>query len=657
MTKETALVYRKLKKIENPDLVCRLSYPLGEVRSPEFLVLYQERYAFLLAVSDADTKAMEERIQGDLFDPEAMTRSQDLREWKTMEVFLETLQGKDESELAVEKWLLFPKASAESVRRVAALLECPGYRLLGREDCQTEALEKAFRETAVESLDSFLLGHLRSRFSPESTIPRKWVSQVEEGPSHSLTQTDFFLDYDQESALKKDLELSEEAREVADGGKLRLVTGVAGCGKTLVLLFRARALARLRKDAKILVLTHNKPLRGDLENRIRELDASIKTEWNTFYRWIRRMYRGKVELVSRYKQIELLRKLLQERTIPWKFSPEFLVDEFAWICDHAVDTVSAEWYQKVDRVGRNRGLMQAQRREVFALFKEYRKILWERGQNDWAGFPVSVLSQIRQGKLRLPCYDAIYIDEAQFFAPVWFALVKEALHPDKGELFMVADPTQGFLRSGLSWQQVLGREVRGRAQRLEQPYRNTREILSFAGRFYRSRLPLEEGEVNLPDETTLQGMPKGEPPRFLQSRTAQDERARLVAEIARAREEGLPLGQVLVIHSQQKEVEGLVRHLCENDATPAVDAKEDFARDKIRVCSLNACTGLEAPVVVLLGLDHLFATEDSLALEEGEREELRCRQTKKIFVALTRATQRLLVLYRSDRTRRILEIS
>ncbi|MCC5789634.1 MAG: hypothetical protein JJT75_08365, partial [Opitutales bacterium] len=295
--------------------------------------------------------------------------------------------------------------------------------------------------------------------------------------------------------------------------------------------------------------------------------------------------------------------------------------------------------------------------EVFALFKEYRKILWERGQNDWAGFPVSVLSQIRQGKLRLPCYDAIYIDEAQFFAPVWFALVKEALHPDKGELFMVADPTQGFLRSGLSWQQVLGREVRGRAQRLEQPYRNTREILSFAGRFYRSRLPLEEGEVNLPDETTLQGMPKGEPPRFLQSRTAQDERARLVAEIARAREEGLPLGQVLVIHSQQKEVEGLVRHLCENDATPAVDAKEDFARDKIRVCSLNACTGLEAPVVVLLGLDHLFATEDSLALEEGEREELRCRQTKKIFVALTRATQRLLVLYRSDRTRRILEIS
>ncbi|MCH8474238.1 MAG: AAA family ATPase [Opitutales bacterium] len=655
VTKETALVYRKLKKMNDPDLICRLSYPLGEVRSPEFLVLYQERYAFLLAVSDADTESMEERVQGDLFADKSMSHSQDLKEWKTMEVFLETLQAENEPDLAVEKWLLFPKASAESVRRVAALLDCPGYRLLGREECQTEALEKAFRATASDSLDSILLGHLRSRFSPESTIPRRWVSQVREESESRPFQTDFFLDYDQEAALKKDLELSAEAREVVDGGKLRLVTGVAGCGKTLVLLFRARALARLRKNARILVLTHNKPLRGDLENRIRELDDRLTIEWNTFYRWIRRIYRGKVELLSRYKQIELLRRLLQERTIPWKFSPEFLVDEFAWICDHAEDTVSESWYQRVERVGRHRGLGKAQRNEVFALFREYRKILGERGQNDWAGFPVSVLHQIRQGKVKLPSYDAIYVDEAQFFAPVWFTLIKEALEPEKGELFMVADPTQGFLRSGLSWQQVLGREVRGRAQRLEKPYRNTRDILTFAGRFYQSRLPLEDGEVNLPDEATLQGMPAGEPPRFLQSPTAQDEKARLVAEIARAREEGLLLGQVLVIHSQQKEVEGLVRHLSENEATPAIDAKEDFARDKIRVCSLNACTGLEAPVVVVLGLDHLFSAEESLALDEEEREELRRSHTKKVFVALTRATHRLLILHRSPQTQRILK--
>ena len=75
-------------------------------------------------------------------------------------------------------------------------------------------------------------------------------------------------------------------------------------------------------------------------------------------------------------------------------------------------------------------------------------------------------------------YDFVLVDEAQFFAPIWFEIIKLILKPN-GHLFMVADPTQGFLKRGQSWL-ASGLNVRGRTSRLEKCYRTTREILDFA---------------------------------------------------------------------------------------------------------------------------------------------------------------------------------
>ena len=45
----------------------------------------------------------------------------------------------------------------------------------------------------------------------------------------------------------------------------------------------------------------------------------------------------------------------------------------------------------------------------------------------------------------------ILVDEAQFFAPLWMRLIQKSLNPRNGHLFLVADPTQGFLGRGASW--------------------------------------------------------------------------------------------------------------------------------------------------------------------------------------------------------------
>ena len=51
-------------------------------------------------------------------------------------------------------------------------------------------------------------------------------------------------------------------------------------------------------------------------------------------------------------------------------------------------------------------------------------------------------------------YDVVLVDEAQFFAPVWFEIVQTLVRPQSGHLFLAADPTQGFLRQGVSWKSL-----------------------------------------------------------------------------------------------------------------------------------------------------------------------------------------------------------
>ena len=62
------------------------------------------------------------------------------------------------------------------------------------------------------------------------------------------------------------------------------------------------------------------------------------------------------------------------------------------------------------------------------------------------------------------------------------------------------------------------------------------------------------------------------------------------------------------------------------------------------VTTLNAATGLEAPVVILLGMDHLLESENDLRLSDGERGDLRRDHTRLLYMGFTRAGQRLVVI-------------
>ncbi len=79
-----------------------------------------------------------------------------------------------------------------------------------------------------------------------------------------------------------------------------------------------------------------------------------------------------------------------------------------------------------------------------------------------------------------------------------------------------------------------------------------------------------------------------------------------------------------------------------------MDPKDQYPGDYVRVTTLNAGAGLESPIVFLIGLRELFEEEQSLRLSDDEREDMVRDNTRKIYMAATRAGQRLVFTYVGD---------
>ncbi len=456
------------------------------------------------------------------------------------------------------------------------------------------------------------------------------------------------LDYKQERCVRLDLDLDLEVEPslepVARDVRLRLVTGVAGCGKTLVLLHRAVLLVSRFPRAKILVVSFNRPLVQDLKRRLRTNPAAGRVECLTFYQWLRRVAPMPGTMVGprdMERWIELERRSLKALD---RHSAEWLAGELHWMLDHGL--VDGAYLTAVRR-GRGTRLSRNQRRELLELLGRYRVHLRATGKADWSEWPLAIRENLPEAGF-VGRYDHLLIDEAQFFAPVWLDLLRGALKPS-GHLFLCADPTQGFLRRRESWS-TLGLDVRNRSVRLEKPYRSTRAILEFAKRFYERRLPAEDESLNLPSAVLLETLEAGARPVLRPGGPGQDQLSRIGQELRQLRAAGIPPDHVLVLVAGRTfSVEQVVRHLNTRlgprSAVPVTDAGN--GTDSTGVAHLMAATGLERPIVFLLGLDDLAAEEANPTLSEDERGEKWHDHTRQIYVGLTRAMERL-VIYSSD---------
>jgi superfamily I DNA and RNA helicase len=228
-----------------------------------------------------------------------------------------------------------------------------------------------------------------------------------------------------------------------------------------------------------------------------------------------------------------------------------------------------------------------------------------------------------------------------------------------------ADPTQGFLKRRLSWL-AAGIDVRGRSTRLGRPYRTTRRILAFATRLYQLHHPGDGSEsstegTDLASAANLATITEaGSWPEVVPVTTPREEINEAVARIVRIRNERPDLaGRILLLHADSNALTDLttaLQHaLGADQVRDAKDLSNPGGSHFCTISTLNAATGLEAAIVLVLGLDRILEKERDPRLDAANLAELQADHAKMLYVACTRAARRLVVFSRSDEFTRLLQ--
>ena len=97
-------------------------------------------------------------------------------------------------------------------------------------------------------IEHLWLEKIRQSFTPEVLVPPEMTVRSPNLHRVEAGLTDYLLDYNQEAAVKADLDIAPEGQALINDFRLNIINGVAGSGKTLILLFRLRLLYHLYPD-------------------------------------------------------------------------------------------------------------------------------------------------------------------------------------------------------------------------------------------------------------------------------------------------------------------------------------------------------------------------------------------------------------------------
>jgi len=412
--------------------------------------------------------------------------------------------------------------------------------------------------------------------------------------------------------------LSEKLKDVSEDVNVRLVRGVAGSGKTLVLARRAAYLAKAHPELRVLVMTFNKNLMLDLQRRI----TSANIEVINFHKMCSTII-GSPDWHEPNESAEgWLRANHHELIEADKWDEGFVAEEIAWRKD--MDIVRNSVYLKAQRRGRGSALSQAKRRRInyyCGLYIDYQNSRRQAQRNwmDWSDVPCVAVEHLkRSGHPKRHNYDVVMIDEAQDFAPTWLEVVRLLLRPG-GELFICDDPTQSIFRN-YSWREK-GVEVVGRTRILNTPFRCTRQISQAAHSLIQADQNMSQSDDIVRPLLESKELTDGDPVQLIRCGTPEAEQQDIWRSVEKMVSGGTdPRSIAVLCHSKR------------------IVKKWAGLRDRgVFVSDFRTMKGLEFEVVFIPHLDNAFTdVRDENSLSHKRRN---------IFTAMTRARYTLIMSY------------
>ena len=455
----------------------------------------------------------------------------------------------------------------------------------------------------------------------------------------------------------------------AYGGPFRL-SGGAGTGKTVILVHRARRLARENPSARIVLTTFTTTLAESLRDALIQLDpgmpvapklgdsgvhiASVDSLAAAVIRDAQTAIANAVDAVLGDVRVEVGSRTPSGRwqevlaTTMTDLSPQvanetFLEREYALVVlPNRIRTETD--YLHVRRPGRGLPLDRAKRSKVWSLVQSYRAHGRVAGTVDFAEAAAVAAAHLTANPDVVPA-DHVLVDEAQDLTPPQLQLMRALAAPGPDDLFLAEDSHQRIYGPRVVLSRY-GINVVGRSRRLTLNYRTTAQNLRYA-------LTVLDGATytDLEDQLETTGYRSartGPVPRLVDV-AGLDAELTAIAEQAQAWiGVGTPAGTIAVLVQDRYQRDRVTARLSEAGVPARALDRGAPPTDRVLVLTMHRAKGMEFAKVVLTDADYRLPSEQA-RLEEmdpTERADTELRLRSLQYVAATRARDELVVLRR-----------
>lgn len=415
------------------------------------------------------------------------------------------------------------------------------------------------------------------------------------------------------------------------------VAGSAGTGKTVVAIHRAVRLARADPDARILLATFSDPLAEALKRKLTilapESGAVVpRIKAASFHGIANELFQLEFGARPRIASEKVIRQHVSNSATELGitgFSERFLVSEWSNVID-AWGVASCEEYVATARMGRKSRLGPKQRERLWPLFERVRAALIAAHFLTWADVFTQLSMRLAE-RDRKP-FDHILMDEAQDLGPAELRFFAAISGKRENALFFAGDLGQRIFQHPYSWKS-LGVDVRGRSFTLKVCYRTSQQIRRSADKL----LPISLRDVDGLEDERVGTISVFEGPEPIVS-VFSDEQAEVQAVrdfVRQALEDGLAPSEI-----------GIFVRLPElvSRAKAALISLADIA--SVTVANMHLAKGLEFRAVAVMACDEGVLPWDSRiadAADEAELDDIYETERRLLYVACTRARERLLI--------------
>lgn len=328
-----------------------------------------------------------------------------------------------------------------------------------------------------------------------------------------------------------------------------------------------------------------------------------------------------------------------------KFSPRFMLGEWNDLVD-AWQLKTWEAYRDVKRLGRKTRLSEAQRVALWAVFERVQSAMARGGQITHAEMFTRLAE--KTATLRHPPFDFVVIDEAQ---DVSIAQLKflAAISTSQGQvrensLFFAGDLGQRIFQQPFSWKS-LGVDIRGRSRTLHINYRTSHQIRAQADQLLGPDVSDVDG--NTEDRRGTVSVFNGPAPE-VRSFKSEAEEVKAVTDwiLARLKDGLAPHELGIFVRSDAQVARAVAAASAAGILFSVLDEQVETENGHASICTMHLAKGLEFRAVAVMACDdEVIPLQERVeaVTDEAEIEEVYTTERSLLYVACTRARDRLLV--------------